>query len=330
MSQPNAYALAFFGGVTRLTGSSVGQRAGSHQFAGEPINVTVVAHSYRWAWLDQNRFDVFQHCWSVEVETDFRRLYAPVSATFEPNAERLAEIRSRLRPGYHDCVRGTRGVNREFCMFNTASMAFSIQQVLRLVGSHEDSRGSRYDKVVLSRPDLVFTERPPPLSDAVAYPRGQVSVELVNISAMRGFSDTIFVLPSSGAARRMARIFAHLSPNASFAWGWFASFIATEVTPGVWPQERIRGVDISRRLCSRSLAARIPPGRTAADAITSERFALLQSWGYECDYLRRLPRFDDRVQSRCCTLCDACPDTDGVANAARRSTSARDGGKEWA
>ena len=279
---PPEYALALFGGVTRLAGSSVGGRAGMQQFSGEPINISILAHAYRWAWLDRNAIDVFQHCWSVELEQEARRVFAPVTAVFERNADRLDEIRSRLRAPYHDCARGSRGVSSEFCMFNTASMAFSIQQVLTFVASHEVTRGTRYRRVVLSRPDLVFTELPPPLSDELHYPRGVVAVELVNISAMRGLGDTIFVLPSSAAARAMSRIFHHLHPTASYRWGWFASFIAANVTPGVRPIERIRyaapttvvsgaygsasnlykvdpvscpgggsGVDISRRLCSR-------------------------------------------------------------------------------
>ena len=69
-----------------------------------------------WAWLHHNNFDVFQHCWNVELEQEAKRLYAPVAATFERNADRLADIRSRLHPIYHDCVKGFRGVNREFCV----------------------------------------------------------------------------------------------------------------------------------------------------------------------------------------------------------------------
>ena len=63
-------------------------------------------------------------------------------------------------------------------MFNTASMAFSIQQVLLLVREHEDVRAARYDRVVLARPDLVFTAKPAPLSDA-AWPRREVALEQV-------------------------------------------------------------------------------------------------------------------------------------------------------
>ena len=40
---------------------------------------------------------------------------------------------------------------------------------------------------------------------------GEVSIELVNVSAIRGYADTIFVLPSSAAARRMSHIFDHLN-----------------------------------------------------------------------------------------------------------------------
>ena len=40
-------ALAFYGGVTRLSGSSVLRSAGSGQFEGEPMNLTMLANSYR-------------------------------------------------------------------------------------------------------------------------------------------------------------------------------------------------------------------------------------------------------------------------------------------
>jgi hypothetical protein len=213
---PHRYALALFGGVSRMTGSTVLQAAGSRQFDGEPINISVLAHSYRWAWLDRFTFDVFIHSWSVELAAEFRQLYSPLAATFETNAARLSDIRDRLHPSYHDCVRGYHGVNREFCMFNTASMAFSIREVLRLVSAHEDVSHQRYDRVVLSRPDLVFTEQPP----RSVLSHSAVVIEAVGIPAIRGFADTVFVLPSSAAARRMSGIFDFLRRSRiSYRWG---------------------------------------------------------------------------------------------------------------
>ena len=89
------------------------------------------------------------------------------------------------------------------------------------------------------------------------------------------------------------------------------------------PVERLRGVDISRRLCSRSLATRLPPGRTPTDIVTPERFALIQSWGFSCSYLQRLPKFDDPASSRCCTFCQACGTAAAAEKRGRTHTAAR-------
>jgi len=211
-------ALAFFGGVTRLSGSAVGLKAGVEQFAGEPVNISAIYSSFRWAWLDRIHFDVFQHSWSVEIENESKALYRLVSWKFESNADRITDIRQRLRPVYHDCVHGMRDVNTEFCLFNTASAALSISEVLKLVAAHEDARGSSYDRILLSRPDLVFTQQPPLFTDT-HYPRHEVAVEYLGIKSLRGFPDTIFVLPTSSAARRMSRIFYYLQPNVTYRWG---------------------------------------------------------------------------------------------------------------
>lgn len=103
-------------------------------------------------------------------------------------------------------------------MFNSASAAFSLQQVLQLVAMHEQARGLRYDRVVLSRPDLIFTQQPPPLSDT-HYPRTEVAVEYVGVQAILGKPDTIFVLPSSDAARLMSRLFDYLQHWRTYRWG---------------------------------------------------------------------------------------------------------------
>lgn len=76
-------ALAFFGGVTRVDGSTVGLTAGIAQFQGEPVRISAIFNSFRWAWLSHTNFDVFQHCWSVDIENESRRLYRYVAAKFE-------------------------------------------------------------------------------------------------------------------------------------------------------------------------------------------------------------------------------------------------------
>mmetsp|Transcript_17044 Transcript_17044/g.42880 ORF Transcript_17044/g.42880 Transcript_17044/m.42880 type:complete len:327 (-) Transcript_17044:39-1019(-) len=321
-------ALAFFGGVTRLSGSAVGLKAGVEQFAGEPVNISAIYSSFRWAWLDRIHFDVFQHSWSVEIENESKALYRLVSWKFESNADRITDIRQRLRPVYHDCVHGMRDVNTEFCLFNTASAALSISEVLKLVAAHEDARGSSYDRILLSRPDLVFTQQPPLFTDT-HYPRHEVAVEYLGIKSLRGFPDTIFVLPTSSAARRMSRIFYYLQPNVTYRWGWVATFISAEVTPNVWPVERLRGVDISRRLCSRTLASQTPTGRTDHDQVTADLFSIIQSWGFSCDYLRRFPRFNDPYASRCCTMCKACPKLTNASNTMHGLNTVRQA-KQWA
>ena len=197
------------------------QLAIGSQFQDELLNVTVAALAYRWA-LPLDSFDVFIHSWATSLANEFISAWSPTAAAFENNSAVAGDIQQRLRPQHHDCHKEF----RNFCPYNSASGAFSIVAVLRLVALHEDACQQRYNRVMLLRPDLIFTRK---LDGSVLMPQTQVEpgsqIWLGHSDGAtrsnRELGDGIFLLQSSHHARLMHGLFDYLDPkNDTRPTGW--------------------------------------------------------------------------------------------------------------
>ena len=316
------HALAFYGGVSRLAGPST-RLPVAGQFADEQLSIDALSASYRWA-LPVAEFDVFVHSWAMQLAEEFATYWKPTASTFQNNSDVIGTIRARLQPAAHECARAG-----SFCIFNSASAAFSIAAVLRLVATHEDKCQQRYGRVLLMRPDLAFTRKLDTATLRGLPARGRhgagsnSSVVWLGHSSdatvnNREFVDDVYLLESSEQARKLQGLFDWLDPlNASrvYRWGWWTAFIREQLGPVTF-RYILPGRTIARNLCDSGSADLRPLRKMAVTRQGAQMANELQdhnvgplasierihSWGYTCDYLRRFPHaFNQR--SWCFTEC---------------------------
>lgn len=145
------YALIFSGAVSRRGGQLIDRSA--TDLEGEYSDIEFCAATMKRHVVAANggsdHWDVFIHSWNPDLEGDFRSIYDFAAADFEENdpyLERLSGIYANAATGdawrdYH---------------FGALSHSVSHAKGALLVLDHERETGERYDRYVLTRPDVAI------------------------------------------------------------------------------------------------------------------------------------------------------------------------------
>jgi len=216
------YALAFFGGVSRLQSDTRGR--GSVAFdlnESQFINVSIVGNAIKRHIIEANggahNVKVFIHSWAYPLAQRLRSIYEPALSRFEDQNGRHAQIKKRV-----DETDRVGGYNP----WSGAGASLSMQESLGLVREYEKKCNHVFDKVVLYRPDVLLWGKDMNLSK---YDGKRVTANGHNAA---GIGDFHWVL-SSASARRF-RPFDSIK-NKHLHFGWIRDYIVQSVTPGVSP-----------------------------------------------------------------------------------------------
>lgn len=110
---------------------------------GEYIDLNVCYESIKKHIFDVNpdvQFDVFIHCWNVDLQSTLIDLYHPVAYLFEDNNPYINTCLAQYMKCWDD--------------FGGLSQALTMKKVIELMQAYQEKQGVVYDRVILYRPDL--------------------------------------------------------------------------------------------------------------------------------------------------------------------------------
>lgn len=145
------YAIALFGGVSRLTHDAHG--LGSDAFgAGEPVNISIVGDAIRRHIIEpnggQDNVRVFIHSWAYDLKEKMSDIYAPTLAKYENQADSEHQILTKV----HKDTSPPGG----YCPYCGAAASLSMQKSLELVAEYEATCHHQFDRILLYRPDVLL------------------------------------------------------------------------------------------------------------------------------------------------------------------------------
>jgi hypothetical protein len=115
-----------------------------YQESSSYINIRAVYNSIQHHIIKVNpayQFDFFIQSWNPDLKTMLSDLYQPVSTIFENNQLYSEEIQSKCAPGI---------------IFAGVSQCLGMKKGLNLVQEYEDKNNTKYDIVILYRPDVLL------------------------------------------------------------------------------------------------------------------------------------------------------------------------------
>ena len=210
-------AIALVGGFSDIT------RGGGHHAKFSSANAINASHPLTRAWVRvtskslrkhvreplaeayASAADVFVYSWDRPLEAYFAERYAPVAAEYADNAPVLAQL-PRLkgtlpkkcaqeachpRGMHYSRSDATRAHAVGHMHAASASWAYAVREVHRLIVSHEERRGIEYEAVYFGRPDIYMYKS----LDAARVPEGAV------LMPSPGFGDNFFLMARDNARR---------------------------------------------------------------------------------------------------------------------------------
>ena len=211
-------AIALVGGFSDIT------RGGGHHAKFSSTNAINASHPLTRAWVRvtskslrkhvreplaeayASAADVFVYSWDRPLEAYFAERYAPVAAEYADNAPvlaRLAQLKGTLpkkcaqeachpRGMHYSRSDATRAHAVGHMHAASASWAYAVREVHRLIVSHEARRGGlEYEAVYFGRPDIYMYKS----LDAARVPEGAV------LMPSPGFGDNFFLMARDNARR---------------------------------------------------------------------------------------------------------------------------------
>ena len=179
------HALVIVGAISHLNDESYAKRSEALYSRSKPFAHVHVCYNATRAHLvsPSNPTDVFVHSWHPELEAPLRALYAPTAALFEDN--RIEKTRYQAlhaaTAAATAAVPAAAAAAEEEGLWSQTSFSISIARGLGLALSHEASAGVRYDRFLVTRPD-VFLDKGLNLA---ALPRGKVYCTSHGVSSVR-------------------------------------------------------------------------------------------------------------------------------------------------
>lgn len=215
------YALALFGGMSRLQSDAEGLEGGAFDLdESQFINVSIVGNSVKRHIVEANggarNVKVFIHSWAYPLAQRLLSIYEPTLSRFEDQRGRHGQMKTRVRMTHK-----VGGYNP----WSGAGASLSIQESLGLVRRYEEECNHVFDKVVLYRPDVLLWGKDMVLSK---YDGNRVTA---NGHGPKGAGDFHWVLSSANARR--FRPFDSIKPSVRLYFGWIRDYTSQSVTPGV-------------------------------------------------------------------------------------------------
>ena len=210
-------AIALVGGFSDIT------HGGGHHAKFSSTNAINASHPLTRAWVRvtskslrkhvreplaeayASAADVFVYSWDRPLEAYFAERYAPVVAEYADNAPVLAQLSHLKGTLPKKCAReachprgmhysrsdATRAHAVGHMHAASASWAYAVREVHRLIVSHEERRGIAYEAVYFGRPDIYMYKS----LDAARVPEGAV------LMPSPGFGDNFFLMARDNARR---------------------------------------------------------------------------------------------------------------------------------
>ena len=198
-SGSNRIAVAFVGSVSYRDKQA--HNVDGLAALGDPaefIALGPVARHYERFLFQPNNFqiDVFLFSWAptVALQHELIRLYRPFRSRFERQSDWLPRFERAVATAEANCRRDQRGLPKGSPPLHSISYYVSIYLALEMVHNQEVARGTRYDRVVIIRPD---TEIHRTLS-LVSY---DVDNYVFHNSGNSNTADMIFIMSSKSAER---------------------------------------------------------------------------------------------------------------------------------
>ena len=211
-------AIALVGGFSDIT------RGGGHHAKFSGTNAINASHPLTRAWVRvtskslrkhvreplaeayASAADVFVYSWDRPLEAYFAERYAPIAAEYADNAPVLAQLSHlkgtlpkkcaqeacHARGMHYSRSDATRAHAVGHMHAASASWAYAVREVHRLIVSHEARRGGlEYEAVYFGRPDIYMYKS----LDAARVPEGAV------LMPSPGFGDNFFLMARDNARR---------------------------------------------------------------------------------------------------------------------------------
>ena len=210
-------AIALVGGFSDIT------RGGGHHAKFSSANAINASHPLTRAWVRvtskslrkhvreplaeayASAADVFVYSWDRPLEAYFAERYEPIAAEYADNAPVLAQLSHLKGTLPKKCAReachprgmhysrsdATRAHAVGHMHAASASWAYAVREVHRLIVSHEERRGLEYEAVYFGRPDIYMYKS----LDAARVPAGAV------LMPSPGFGDNFFLMARDNARR---------------------------------------------------------------------------------------------------------------------------------
>ena len=141
-------AILLRGGVGKAYGK-LGQSSTDLYRDSEYINFYSVEKSFKKHILENNpeyECDFFIHCWNVDLEDKLVDLYKPKKYLFEDNSLYTEDIQNKLDQS--GCTQASG--------FGEISVSLSIKKGCELIESYVEETGTKYDRVMIGRPDYLY------------------------------------------------------------------------------------------------------------------------------------------------------------------------------
>ena len=159
-AEPVRYALVLTGAVSRLKHekrSSARPAAALYvdpqKYAYTPLRVTSAGHRRHVLLANNATFDVFVHSWSHDLRANFSETYGAIgTGHYEAVFEDAVEVETTYQQIFR--AQGKKSDWRQ------VSWSFSMSRAALMVLNHVRLRrlGSAYERVVITRPDVVLTK----------------------------------------------------------------------------------------------------------------------------------------------------------------------------
>ena len=150
-------------------------------------------------------FDIFIHCWNVDLEKELCYLYNPVSYMFESNEKYIDDIKQR-------CT--------ESDQFAGISSALSMKKVIKLIDKYSKNNSIHYDHILFYRPGVLLWKD----MDFNSYDK---SNDIYTNKFLQGNGDFYFIMSHSNILRFKYCYDSALFGNPQVTHFWIKNFVTT-------------------------------------------------------------------------------------------------------